>query len=106
MLAKGLAMSVSTCVRAATTSPSPGNTAQPPASTTWSTWLNGVEVKKNCKARETSSARLSMKGTHQVARVAVGQRAGALGNSASSKLMPYWRAMSPVNWPPPECSRE
>src|SRR5512139_3942853 len=62
ILANGLAINVLTCVRVATTSSIPGITAQPPASTMWSTWLYWVEVKKNCSARDTSSARFSMNG--------------------------------------------
>src|ERR1039457_2951527 len=62
MLAKGLATMVLTPARLATNSSSPGSRAQPPASTTWSTWLYEVEVKKNCSARVTSKARVSMNG--------------------------------------------
>src|SRR6185436_9772752 len=39
MLAKGLAMTVVTPARLATSSSMPGRRAQPPASTIWSTWL-------------------------------------------------------------------
>ena len=40
----------------------PGSSAQPPARTIWSTWLYDVDVKKNCSARVTSSASVSMNG--------------------------------------------
>src|SRR5262249_14168129 len=62
MLANGLAMSVATPARFATSSSIPGSSAQPPVSTIWSIWLYDVEVKKNCRARVTSSARVSMNG--------------------------------------------
>ena len=60
--ANGLATTVATPARFATSSSKPGSSAQPPASTIWSTWLYDVDVKKNCSARVTSSASDSMNG--------------------------------------------
>ena len=62
MLANGLATTVATPARLATSSSRPGSSAQPPASTIWSTWLYEVDVKKNCSARVISSASVSMNG--------------------------------------------
>jgi len=58
----GLRIDVAAWLRVPTTSTSPGMTAQPPASRIWSTRLYGVDVKKNCSARVTSSAMLSANG--------------------------------------------
>ena len=62
MSPNGLAITVATPARLATSSSRPGRSAPPPASTIWSTWLYEVDVKKNCSARVTSSASVSMNG--------------------------------------------
>src|SRR5262249_30231397 len=62
MLANGFATSVLICVRLWTISSRPGMTAEPPVSSTCSTDVYWVEVKKNCIARCISSAAFSMKG--------------------------------------------
>ena len=77
MVANGLATTVGTPARLATSSSSPGSSAQPPASTMWSTWLYGVEVKKNCSARVISSASVLHERLQHVGLVVLGQAAGS-----------------------------
>src|SRR5665647_1737956 len=106
MLANGLATRVLTCEREPTMSSSPGITAEPPVSRMCSMLLYWLEVKKNCMARCTSSARFSRNGCRISASYESGKPPVRLAFSASSWLMPYWRMMSWVSWLPPKaCSR-
>ena len=97
MFANGLATTVWTWVRWATISSRPSSIAQPPVSRMWSTLLNWVEVKKNCRARWISSTIFSLKGCSTSGPKFSGRLPTRLAASASSGGMSNCRAMSCVS---------